>query len=117
MGLILVLIGVFSVMAYTTSLRTHEIGIRTALGAQRSNILRLVLSEGFRLVALGTLLGLVASYITTRFLASLISGVSATDHWTFTAVAVLAIGSGLLACYIPAERAAKVDPMSALKYE
>lgn len=117
MGLVLVLIGVFSVMAYTTSLRTHEIGIRTALGAQRSNILRLVLSEGFRLVALGTLLGLVASYIATRFLASLISGVSATDHWTFAAVAVLAIGSGLLACYIPAERAAKVDPINALKYE
>ncbi len=116
-GLMLVLIGIFSVMAYTTSLRTHEIGVRMALGAQHPNILRLILFHGFRLVALGTLIGVGASFITTRFFASLISGVSATDHWTFAAVALLAIGSGLLACYIPARRAAKVDPINALRYE
>jgi putative ABC transport system permease protein len=116
-GLVLVLIGIFSVMAYNTSLRTHEIGVRMALGAQRSNILGLILSEGFRLVALGTLLGLVTSYITTRFFARLVSGVSATDHWTFAAVALLTIGSGLLACYIPARRAASIDPLIAIRYE
>ena len=116
-GLMLVLIGIFSVMAYATSLRTHEIGVRMALGAQRSNIFRLILSEGFRLVALGTLLGVVASYVATRFFASLISGVSVTDHWTFAAVVVLAISSGLLACYIPARRAASIDPLAAIRYE
>jgi putative ABC transport system permease protein len=116
-GLVLVLVGIFSVIAYTVSLRTNEIGIRMALGARYSNILSLVLFEGFRLVALGTLLGLSISYTTTRFFASLISGVSVTDRWTFAVVALLAISSGLLACYIPARRAAQVDPITALRYE
>jgi putative ABC transport system permease protein len=116
-GLVLVVIGIFSVMAYTVSLQTHEIGIRMALGAQQINILRLVLLNGFRLVAAGILTGLLASYALTRFLASQISGVSATDPSTFAAVVVLVIVVGLTACLLPARRAAQVDPMIALRYE
>jgi len=116
-GLVLVVIGIFSVMAYTVSLQTHEIGIRRALGAQQTNILRLVLLNGFRLVAAGILIGLFASYALTRFLASQISGVSVTDPWTFAAVVALIVLVGLAACLLPARRAAQVDPLIALRYE
>jgi putative ABC transport system permease protein len=116
-GLLLVVIGIFSVMAYTVSLRTHEIGVRVALGAQQSNILRLVLLNGFRLVAAGILIGLFASYGLTRFLASQISGVSATDAGTFAAVVTLVVSAGLAACLFPARRAARTDPFVALRYE
>jgi predicted permease len=116
-GLVLVVIGIFSVMAYTVSLQTHEIGIRVALGAQQANILRLVLLNGFRLVAAGILTGLLASYVLTHFLASQILGVSATDPSTFAAVVVLVIAAGLTACLLPARRAARVDPLIALRYE
>jgi len=116
-GLLLVVIGIFSVMAYTVSLRTHEIGVRVALGAQQSNILRLVLINGFRLVAAGILIGLLASYVLTRFLASQISGVSATDPWTFAAVVTVVVSVGLGACLFPARSASSVDPLVALRYE
>ena len=116
-GLALVVIGIFSVMAYTVSLRTHEIGIRVALGAQQTNILRLVLLDGFRLVAAGILIGLLASYALTRFLSSQISGVSVTDPWTFAAVVTIVVSVGLAACLLPARRAARVDPLVALRYE
>jgi putative ABC transport system permease protein len=116
-GLLLVVIGVFSVMAYTVSLQTHEIGIRRALGAQQGNILRRVLFNGFRLVTAGILVGLFASYALTRFLASQISGVSTTDPWTFVGVVILVIPVGLVACLLPARRAASVDPLVALRYE
>jgi putative ABC transport system permease protein len=116
-GLLLVVIGIFSVMAYTVSLRTHEIGIRIAVGAQQANILRLVLLNGFRLVAAGILVGLLFSYAFTHFLASQISGVSATDPWTFAAVVSLAVLAGLAACLLPARSAARVDPLVALRYE
>ena len=116
-GLALVLIGIFSVMAYTVALRTHEIGVRVALGAQQTNILRLVLLNGFRLVAIGVLIGLLASYELTRFLASQISGVSATDPLTFAAVVTVIVLVALAACLLPARRAAAVDPLVALRYE
>jgi len=116
-GLVLVVIGIFSVMAYAVSLRTNEIGVRVALGAQQSNILRLVLLNGFRLVASGIVAGLLASYVLTRFLASQIPGVSATDPWTFSAVVTVVVSVGLAACFLPARRATKVDPMVALRYE
>jgi putative ABC transport system permease protein len=116
-GLILVVIGIFSVMAYTVSLQTHEIGIRMAIGAQQANILRLVLLNGFRLVAGGILVGLLFSYALTRFLTSQIPGVSATDPWTFSAVVAVVLLVGLAACFLPAHRASAVDPLVALRYE
>src|SRR5437016_4967184 len=116
-GLLLATIGLSSVRVYTGSLRTHEIGIRMALGAQQRNILRLVLVNGLRLVAAGIFIGLLASYALTRFLASQISGVSVTDPWTFAGVALLAVCVGLAACLLPARRAAQTDPLVALRYE
>ena len=116
-GLALVVIGVFSVMGYTVALQTREIGIRTALGAQQRDILRLVLVNGMRLVGAGTLVGLLASFALTRFLASQISGVSATDPTTFAAVVVIVVLADLTACFLPARRAARVDPLTALRYE
>jgi putative ABC transport system permease protein len=116
-GLALVVIGVFSVMGYTVSLRTREIGIRMALGAQQRNILRLVLLNGLRLVMTGIFVGLLASYVLTRFLASQIPGVSATDPTTFAAVVAIVVSAGLTACLLPARRAAQTDPLVALRYE
>ncbi len=116
-GLLLVVIGVFSVMAYTVSLQTHEIGIRIALGAQQSNVLQMVLRKGMRLIAAGILLGLVSSFALTRLLASQIWGVSATDPLTFSIVVVIVVAVGLVACLLPARRATHVDPLVALRYE
>ena len=116
-GLALVVIGIFSVMAYTVSLRTHEIGIRVALGARQANVLRLVLLNGFRLVATGIIIGFCASLAFTRLLASQISGVSVTDPWTFAAVVIVVMSVGLGACLLPACRAAQGDPLVALRYE
>jgi putative ABC transport system permease protein len=116
-ALLLVVIGVFSVMAYTVSLQTHEIGIRMALGAQQSSILKMILTKGVRLIATGILIGFLASYGLTRFLVSQIWGVSATDPWTFTAVVTLVVLVGIGACFLPARRATRVDPLVALRYE
>jgi putative ABC transport system permease protein len=116
-ALVLVVIGVFSVMAYTVSLQTQEIGIRMALGAQQSRILQTILAKGARLLAAGIVLGLFASYGLTRFLARQIWGVSTTDPWTFAAVAAILVAVGLGACFLPARRATGVDPLVALRYE
>jgi putative ABC transport system permease protein len=116
-ALLLVVIGVFSVMAYTVSLRTQEIGVRMALGAQRGEILRMVLRHGMVLIAAGICIGVLASFGLTRFLKSQIWGVSATDPWTFGAVAALVVITGLAACLLPARRAASVDPLVGLRYE
>jgi len=116
-ALLLVVIGVFSVMAYDVSLRTHEIGVRMALGAQQDNILKMVLVRGARMVAAGIIIGLFVSYGLTRFLASQVWGVSTADPWTFGVVGIFAIFAGLVACYIPARRATRLDPMAALRYE
>ena len=116
-GLVLVIVGVFSVMAYSVSLQTHEIGVRMALGAQPNDILRMVLSRGSRLIVLGLAVGLVASAGLTRFLSSEIWGISATDPLTFGAVALLILAVGLAACAVPSRAATQVDPMVALRYE
>jgi putative ABC transport system permease protein len=102
-------------LAHTVSLQTQEIGVRMALGAQKREILRMVLWRGVTLIAAG--IGLAASCALTRFLASQIWGVSATDPWAFGAVVVLVAGIGSVACYLPARRATRVDPLVALKYE
>lgn len=116
-GLALVIVGVFSVMAYTVSLQTHEIGVRMALGAQPSDILRLVLRKGAKLIIAGIVLGLLASAGLTRFLSSQIWGVSATDPWTFGAVAIVILVAGLAACVVPSRSAMRVNPIIALRYE
>jgi predicted permease len=116
-GLLLVTVGIFGVMAYTVSLRAHEIGIRMALGARQGSILKMILAKGVRLVAAGIIIGLFASYGLTRFLASQVWGISTTDPWTFAGVAMLAVCVGLAACLLPAHRAARVDPLVALRYE
>ena len=116
-SLLLVAVGVFSVISYTVVMRTHEIGIRMALGAHAPQILSLVLNKGMRLILCGILIGLSASYFLTRFLASQIWGVSTTDPLTFAAIACITFFVGILACFIPARRASRVDPMVALRYE
>jgi len=115
-SLLLVVIGIFSVMAYTVSLQTHEIGIRMALGAQQASVLRMILAKGAGLIAAGIAIGLFASYGLTRFLASQIWGVSVTDPWTFVAVVIMISLFGLAACLLPARSAARVDPLVALRY-
>jgi putative ABC transport system permease protein len=116
-GLALVLIGIFSVMAYTVALQTHEIGVRMALGAQHGNVLTMVLWKGLRLISVGMLIGVLTSLGLTRFLASQIQGVSATDPLTFFAVVTLFLTVGLIASLLPARRAAGIDPLIALRYE
>ena len=116
-GLALVLVGIFSVMAYTVALQTHELGIRLALGAQRRDVLAMVLSQGLRLISAGILIGVLASLGLTRFLASQLQGVSATDPLTFCGVALVFLAVGLTACFLPARRASQCDPLVALHYE
>jgi len=116
-GMLLVVIGIFSVMAYTVSLRTHEIGVRMALGAQRNDVLVMVLGKGCALIAAGLVLGLVTSLGLTRYLASQLWGVSLTDPWTYAAVVGCVIAVGVASCFAPARRASRVDPMVALRYE
>ncbi|HEY6467206.1 MAG TPA: ABC transporter permease, partial [Candidatus Acidoferrales bacterium] len=116
-GLILSAIGVFSVMAYTVSLQTHDIGIRMALGAQPNGVMRMVLLNGLRPIVAGIIVGLGASYALTRSMASQIYGVTATDPWTFGGVVIVLTAVGLAACLLPARRATLVDPLIALRYE
>jgi len=116
-GLALVVIGIFSVLAYTVALLSHEIGVRMALGAQRKNVLGMVLWKGLRLISAGTLMGVAASLGMTRLLASEAPGVSLTDPWTYGAVVVLFVAVGLVAAWLPARRAAGIDPLVALRYE
>jgi ABC-type antimicrobial peptide transport system permease subunit len=117
LALVLAAIGVYGVTSYTTNQRTHEIGIRLALGASRADVLRLILRRGILLTVLGLVIGLGLSFGVTRFLQSLLLGVSSTDALTFVAVALLLSAVVLVACFIPARRAMRVDPMQALRYE
>jgi putative ABC transport system permease protein len=116
-GLILVTIGVYSVLAYTTARRTQEIGIRMALGAQGSDVLGMVIRVGLTLVGIGVGLGLLVSLALGKVIATQLWGVSAYDPWTLMCVPILLIVTGLVACWVPARRASRVDPLVALRYE
>jgi predicted permease len=116
-ALVLAAVGIYGVTAYTTRQRTHEIGIRMTLGASKEDVLRLVLGHGLRLTLIGVGLGLAASLALTRFLGSLLIDITSTDALTFSSVAVLLCAVALFACFIPARRAMRVDPMVALRYE
>lgn len=117
LALVLAAVGIYGVTSYTTRQRTHEIGIRMALGAGRKDILKLVLGQGLRLTMVGVGLGLLVSFGLTRFLRSQLFGVTSTDVLTFSSVAYLLCSVALVACYIPARRAMRVDPMVALRHE
>jgi len=116
-ALLLAGLGIYGVISYIVSERTHEIGIRLALGAQTRNILRMVLEQGLRLAVTGAAVGLAAALIVSNLMEGLLYGVRPADPLTFAGVALLLLGVALLACYIPARRAIRVDPLVALRYE
>jgi putative ABC transport system permease protein len=117
LALLLATLGVYSVISYSTALRTKEIGIRTALGAARSAIMLLVISRGIRLSLIGALIGFAAAVALTRLMSSLLFGVSPLDLLTYTTVGVLCVAAAFIACLIPSRRATKVDPLVALRYD
>ena len=116
-ALLLATTGVFGVMAYAVSRRTREIGVRLALGAQSRDVLKLILGQGMRTILVGVAIGIAGSLVLTRTVQSLLFGVTATDPLTFSSVTLLLVAAALLACYIPARRATKVDPVIALRDE
>jgi putative ABC transport system permease protein len=117
MGFALAIVGVYGVMSYVVSQQTREIGIRMALGADREKVLRMVIVHGLKLTLTGVVIGVGISVALTRFMRSLLLGVSATDPLTFGGVAILLILVAVAACLIPAQRAMRVDPMVSLRYE
>ena len=117
LAVLLAAIGLYGVMSFSVAQRTREIGIRVALGAQRSDVLRLVVNQGMLFVGSGVAAGLIGSIGLTRLMSALLFGVSPTDAGTFTSVAILLAGIAFLACWIPARRATRVDPIIALRTE
>jgi ABC-type antimicrobial peptide transport system permease subunit len=117
LAMLLSSIGIYGVLSYVVGQRTNEIGIRMALGADRFTVLRMVLAQAGQMVMLGVVIGLVAAVLLTRLMSSILFGVSPSDPLTLSGVALLLTAVALFACYIPARRATRVDPMIALRYE
>ncbi|MGC1416486.1 MAG: ABC transporter permease [Candidatus Acidiferrum sp.] len=117
LALVLAAVGIYGLMAYAVSQRTHEIGVRVAVGAQQRDVLGLIVGDGVKLALLGIAIGVAAALVLTRLMASLLFEVTPTDPATFAAVSILLASVALVACYIPARRASRVDPMVALRYE
>ncbi|HEY0365302.1 MAG TPA: FtsX-like permease family protein, partial [Pyrinomonadaceae bacterium] len=116
-ALVLAAVGIYGVMAFAVTQRTQEIGIRMALGARTADVLKLVVKHGMKLALLGILIGLAGSWALTRFIEKLLVGVEATDLLTFSLVSLCLLVAAFVACYLPARRATKVDPLVALRYE
>jgi len=110
-------VGIYAVMAYSVNRRTQEIGVRMALGATTGNVLQLVLSLGLKQLAIGLMIGLAAAFGLTRVLSALLVRISPTDPLTFAGISLLLTAIGILACWLPARRAARIDPLVALRYE
>jgi ABC-type antimicrobial peptide transport system permease subunit len=117
LALVLASIGIYGVVSYIAGQRTHEIGLRMALGAQSSHVLKIVLGQGARLALVSVVIGLAAAAGLTRLMTTILYGVNATDPLTFSAVAIVLMLVALVACYIPARRSMRIDPMVALRYD